>query len=110
MTEREFKMTKVNNIGEPVPSLGMFIALQVDIAALGHCLERPDFREDIAPGAQMTDDDYRAGIRKVFADEDGFEEWMVEQLLHSFKEEKQIEAVAQNIATALVGNMFSGGW
>lgn len=85
--------------------LDMLTCLEIDIEAVTHCTERPNFDETRAPIHQMTDEDYRAGIRKVFADVDGWEEWMVEPLLTEYRKEKAIQQVAQDMAETIVGSL-----
>lgn len=91
-------------------TLDMDIKLEIDLAALGHCLDRPDFDETIPPGAQMTDDDVRAGILKVFADADGWKDWMLDVVLKSYRQAQAEWAMAQEMANVLVGSLMGRAW
>ena len=83
----------------------MFTCLEIDIEAVLHCVGRPDFDESKAPDHQMTDDDYRAGIRNTFSSSEEWEEWMVEPLLEQYRKEKALERVAQDMANSIVGSL-----
>jgi len=75
--------------------------LQIDLAAVDHCTKRRDFDPLETPGAQMTDNDYRAGIRQVFSDHDEWEEWMVEPLLKEVKADHALQDQLMGILPAI---------
>lgn len=77
--------------------------LQIEMGAVTACTERRDFDPLRAPGEQMTDNDYRAGIREVFADCDEWEDWMVEPLLAEVNRRVRERMAIEGFCSALVG-------
>ncbi len=76
--------------------------LQVDMAAVSACMNRSDYDPLLVPGEQMTDNDYRAGVREVFADMPEWEEWMVEPLLVEVKRARAARLAVDGILDAIM--------
>jgi len=76
--------------------------MMIELQAISACCERPDFDESQPPAKQMTDDDYRAGIRKHFAEVAEFSEDLVDPLLAEVREEIRLRERVQGFCEAII--------
>jgi hypothetical protein len=83
--------------------------LQIRMHALTRANERVPREGEHRLADFITIDDYRHGVRRAFADEEGFEEWMVTPLLKQFDEAEAFHEAGMSLASGMLGRLFGGG-
>jgi hypothetical protein len=82
--------------------------LQIRMHALTRANERVPREGEHRLADFITIDDYRHGVRRAFADEEGFEEWMVTPLLKEFDEAEALHRQGEALVQRVLWNQF--GW